>query len=162
MTDCKSMIDAFKSGGCLHSSPYIGCPYIGCPYIGCPYAHAHMYTPICTCPYAHAHMHAGGCFHSRTAMGMFDHVKAAVDTGEVPLDSRASPTCYFHLDTSYFILHTAHCTLYTSHFTLHTSHFTLLIRCFSSGTTRKAPLPLPCSRTSTAQNDEGQRPSTSL
>jgi len=41
MTDCKSMIDAFKSGG---------------------------------------------CFHSRTAMGMFDHVKAAVDTGEVLLE----------------------------------------------------------------------------
>jgi len=41
MTDCKSMIDAFKSGG---------------------------------------------CFHSRTAMGMFDHVKAAVDAGEVLLE----------------------------------------------------------------------------
>ena len=26
----------------------------------------------------------GGCFHSRTAVGMFDHVKKAVDSGEVP------------------------------------------------------------------------------
>ena len=41
MTECKSMIDAFASGG---------------------------------------------CFHSRTAMGMFDHVKAAVERGEVLLE----------------------------------------------------------------------------
>ena len=41
MTECKSMIDAFASGG---------------------------------------------CFHSRTAMGMFDHVKAAVDSGECLLE----------------------------------------------------------------------------
>ena len=41
MTDCKSMIAAFKSGG---------------------------------------------CFHSRTAMGMFDHVKAAVERGDCLLE----------------------------------------------------------------------------
>merc|ERR1711965_904716 len=29
---------------------------------------------------------SGGCFHSRTAMGMFDHVKAAVESGEVLLE----------------------------------------------------------------------------
>ena len=29
---------------------------------------------------------SGGCFHSRTAMGMFDHVKAAVDAGDVLLE----------------------------------------------------------------------------
>ena len=29
---------------------------------------------------------SGGCFHSRTAMGMFDHVRAAVDAGEVLLE----------------------------------------------------------------------------
>ena len=28
----------------------------------------------------------GGCFHSRTAVGMFDHVKEAVDKGEVLLE----------------------------------------------------------------------------
>ena len=28
----------------------------------------------------------GGCFHSRTAVGMLDHVKAAVDSGEVLLE----------------------------------------------------------------------------
>lgn len=28
----------------------------------------------------------GGCFHSRTAVGMFDHVKDAVDRGEVLLE----------------------------------------------------------------------------
>jgi len=50
MTDCKSMIAAFKSGG---------------------------------------------CFHSRTAMGMFDHVRAAVESGEVLLEwdySRGEPS----------------------------------------------------------------------
>jgi len=29
---------------------------------------------------------SGGCFHSRTAMGMFDHVRAAVDSGECLLE----------------------------------------------------------------------------
>lgn len=29
---------------------------------------------------------SGGCFHSRTAVGMFDHVKAAVDRGDVLLE----------------------------------------------------------------------------
>lgn len=29
---------------------------------------------------------SGGCFHSRTAVGMFDHVKEAVDKGEVLLE----------------------------------------------------------------------------
>ena len=29
---------------------------------------------------------SGGCFHSRTAMGMFDHVKAAVGSGECLLE----------------------------------------------------------------------------
>ncbi|CAM9132669.1 unnamed protein product [Ascophyllum nodosum] len=36
----------------------------------------------------------GGCFHSRTAMGMFDHVREAVDRGEVLLEwdySKGSP-----------------------------------------------------------------------
>lgn len=28
----------------------------------------------------------GGCFHSRTAMGMFDHVKQAVEKGDVLLE----------------------------------------------------------------------------
>ncbi|CAN0020051.1 unnamed protein product, partial [Choristocarpus tenellus] len=28
----------------------------------------------------------GGCFHSRTAVGMFDHVKEAVDKGDVLLE----------------------------------------------------------------------------
>ena len=28
----------------------------------------------------------GGCFHSRTAMGMYAHVRAAVDAGEVLLE----------------------------------------------------------------------------
>lgn len=28
----------------------------------------------------------GGCFHSRTAMGMFDHVREAVEKGEVLLE----------------------------------------------------------------------------
>jgi DNA polymerase I len=28
----------------------------------------------------------GGCFHSRTAVGMFDHVRAAVDSGDVLLE----------------------------------------------------------------------------
>ncbi|CAM9468731.1 unnamed protein product [Chrysoparadoxa australica] len=37
----------------------------------------------------------GGCFHSRTAVGMFDHVKEAVDKGEVLLEwdySKGKPT----------------------------------------------------------------------
>lgn len=29
---------------------------------------------------------AGGCFHSRTAMGMFPYIKKAVDEGEVLLE----------------------------------------------------------------------------
>ncbi len=28
----------------------------------------------------------GGCFHSRTAMGMYPHVKKAVESGEVLLE----------------------------------------------------------------------------
>ena len=37
---------------------------------------------------------SGGCFHSRTAMGMFDHVRAAVEREEVLLEwdySRGPP-----------------------------------------------------------------------
>jgi hypothetical protein len=28
----------------------------------------------------------GGCFHSRTAVGMYDYIKKAVDSGEVMLE----------------------------------------------------------------------------
>jgi len=38
---------------------------------------------------------SGGCFHSRTAMGMFEHVKAAVDSGECLLEwdyTKGEPT----------------------------------------------------------------------
>lgn len=37
----------------------------------------------------------GGCFHSRTAMGMYDHVRAAVESGECLLEwdySKGEPT----------------------------------------------------------------------
>jgi len=43
---------------------------------------AHM----CSCRSMIDAFKAGGCFHSRTAMGMFDHVRQAVERGEVLLE----------------------------------------------------------------------------
>eukprot|EP01034_Spumella_vulgaris_P022490 gene22490-28618_t len=39
---------------------------------------------------------SGGCFHSRTAMGMYPHIRQAVESGEVMLEwdySKGQPTC---------------------------------------------------------------------
>ena len=44
----------------------------------------------------------GGCFHSRTAVGMYPHVKKAVDNGEVLLEwdySKGQPTVPLVKDT---------------------------------------------------------------
>ena len=38
---------------------------------------------------------AGGCFHSRTAVGMYPHIKQAVESGQVLLEwdySKGQPT----------------------------------------------------------------------
>ena len=45
---------------------------------------------------------AGGCFHSRTAVGMYPHVRAAVDNGEVLLEwdyGKGQPTVPLVKDT---------------------------------------------------------------
>ena len=41
---------------------------------------------ITSCESMIAAFRSGGCFHSRTAMGMFDHVRAAVEAGDVLLE----------------------------------------------------------------------------
>lgn len=43
----------------------------------------------------------GGCFHSRTAVGMYDYIKKAVDSGEVMLEWDYSKG---QVHTYYFLL----------------------------------------------------------
>ena len=46
---------------------------------------------------------SGGCFHSRTAIGMYPHIREAVDKGDVLLEWDHSKVCFTATDSYTFI-----------------------------------------------------------